>query len=111
MAEKIIIDSVAPEGSGDDLKGCYYKARNDGTFDFFDKDNKVKARDLRQGSQFSFDLDEAPGIYWTLTITDISETNVTGDWSDGPEEEPDGTYQGQAGGGADAESAASASGV
>ena len=110
MANKIIIDSVSPEGIGDDLKGCYYKARNDGTFDFFDKGNKVKARDLKQGSQFSFNLDEVPGIDWHLTITAITELTVNGDWSDGPEGEPDGTYQGQAGGGVDVESAASASG-
>lgn len=112
MADRIIINSVAPEGIGDDLKGCYYKPKNGGTFDFCDKDGKVKARDLKKGSTFSFDLDGVPGVEWTLTVNEITDLTVNGTWSDGPKEvgEPDGTYQGQAGGGADAESAASASG-
>lgn len=114
MAEKIIIDSVAPEGIGDDLKGCYYKPRNDGAFDFFDRDGKRKAGDLKPGSTFSFSLDELPDLEWTLTVNAIDDVKVNGGWSDrrkdGEVGEPEGTYQGQAGGGLDVESAASASG-
>jgi len=110
--DKIIIDSVAPEGIGDDLKGCFYKPRNDGAFDFYDKDGKIKARDLKEGSSFSFQLDGQPDIPWSLTIKTITDLNVTGNWTNAPQEvgEPEGTYQGQAGGGSDVESAASASG-
>lgn len=114
MADRIIIDSVAPEGIGDDLKGCYYKPKIDGTFDFFDKDGKVKARDLKPGSIFSFSLDELPDLEWTLTVNAIDDLKVNGNWTDRPKDgdvgEPEGTYQGQAGGGLDVESAASASG-
>lgn len=114
MKDNIIIKLVEPEGIGDDLKGCYYKPKNDGTFDFYDKDGKVKARNLTPGKSFSFDLDGVPGIEWTLTINTITELEVTGNWTDVPQGgevgEPEGTYQGQAGGGFDAENAASASG-
>ena len=109
---KIIIDSIEPAGIGDDLKGCYFKPKNDGTFDFYDKDGKVKARDLHDKSEFSFTLDNLPDVVWTLTIGAITDLNVNGTWTDKPEDvgEPEGTYQGQAGGGLDVENAASASG-
>ena len=112
--EKIIIDKVAPEGIGDELKGCYFKPRNDGTFDFFDKDGKIKARDVTEGGTFCFDLDGLPGVEWTLKVNAITALNVDGNWTDKPNVEnvgePEGTYQGQAGGGLDVESAVSASG-
>jgi hypothetical protein len=115
---RIIIDKVDPEGIGDDLKGCYYEPGRDGAFDFFDKDGTIKARDVKPGSEFSFKLDGLPDIEWTLSLNPVTEREVCGNWIERSEKrpensgvgEPEGTYQGQAGGGLDVESASSAGG-
>lgn len=110
MKDRIIIDNVAPEGIGNDLKGCYFAPTSGNTYDFYDKDGNVKATGLNDHSTFSFDLDGVPGVEWTLSIKRITPTRVEGNWVDSPKTvgEPEGTYQGQAGGGFDIESAASA---
>jgi hypothetical protein len=112
----IIIDNFTGGESGKDLKGCYFKLKESkGTYDFHDKDDKEKCKDLTVGSGCSFVLDENPHITWRIVLTPpCSELVVNGGWSNTVRNdvgEEGGTFQAQAGGGLDAEaSAASASG-
>ena len=108
--DRIKIDSITGPDEGKGLMDCYFKPKHDGDYNFHDKDDRVKARDLHVGSSFSFDLDEYPGIKWHLTIATASETKVTGAWTadKGVPEQEDGGYQAQAGGGLDVESSATA---
>ena len=119
MADPIVIRTVEPiEGKGDALKGCYYLPNGDDsedlkarTYDFFDQKGTLKASDVKVGSEIHFHLDDAPDTEWSLTVTHIDKRRVLGDWGTVPLTgvgEPEGTYQGQAGGGFDVESAASA---
>lgn len=112
--ERIIIDDVAPEGIGDELKGCYFKPRHDDTYDFYDSDGKLKKEDVTLNVPFSFDLDGVPGVDWSMTVKFIDKLRVDGNWTDKIKAdevgEPEGTFQGQAGGGLAVENAASASG-
>ena len=110
MSEPIVINSVSGTNSdGNDLKGCYFKQNNEGTYDFHDKDGKEKAKRISPGSSFSFHLDQHE---FTLSIAPgSSATFVSGSWNDGDTiTGADGSYQAQAGGSEDAEAnAASAS--
>ena len=112
MSDRIPIDNVTGDPDGHDLMGCYFKPKHDGDFNFHDKDEHIKARDLNVGSSFSFTLDGHPATTWHLTIVTASATEVTGNWkADKGKGDPslaDGGYQAQAGGGLDAESSASA---
>lgn len=112
----IIIDSFTGGQSGADLKGCYfkYKATSD-SYDFHDKDDKEKCKDLKIGSGCSFTLDENPDIIWTIGLTPpCTEIIVNGSWGNtvgGDVGEEGGTFQAQAGGTWEEDaSAASASG-
>ena len=99
---KIFIDSFTGGESGADLKGCYFKLKSKGTYDFHDKDGKEKCKDLTIGSGCSFVLDEYPRIHWTIAlIPPCSELVVNGEWSNDVRTdvgEEGGTFQGQAGG-------------
>lgn len=111
----IIIDSFTGGPTGADLKGCYFKLKANGTYDFHDKDGKEKCKDLTIGSGCNFTLDESPHIQWTITLTPpCSELVVNGEWTNDVRrdtEEEGGTFQGQAGGTWEEDaSAASASG-
>jgi hypothetical protein len=110
MSQKIPIDSITGDPHGNDLMGCFFMQKHDGDFNFHDKDDHTKARNLNVGSTFSFRLDEYPDVEWTLTIATASATEVTGSWKTDKQEPSlaDGGYQAQAGGGVDAESSASA---
>ena len=109
MAEKIFVDSFTGGNNGDDLIDCYFKLKNDGTYDFHDKDDHTKCSGLTVGSASpSFQLDEYPDIDWTITLTEpCTDTEVNGNWSSSSagaaEDQEDGTFQAQAGGGADEE--------
>lgn len=110
----IIIDSFTGGASGADLKGCYFKLKGNGTYDFHDKDGKEKCKDLTIGSGCQFTLDEYPNIHWSIAlIPPCSELVVNGEWSNDVRNdtgEEGGTFQGQAGGTVEDASAASASG-
>lgn len=94
---------------GQDLIGCYFKLKADGKFTFHDKDKNPKAHDISVGSQFSFRLDENPGIDWHLTLGEETEEFLRGGWQDGPDPaEADGEYQAQAGGSGEESSYSSA---
>jgi hypothetical protein len=111
----IVIKSfIGPEEEGKHLLDCYYMPKPDDTYDFFDRDNKVKHRDIKLGESFEFELDlhryiltldtdpDKPGGYW-------------GPWTTVPSTNPgqaDGTYQAEAGGAGEEEepNAASAGG-
>ncbi len=102
MSDKLFIQKVTPTPStGDDLLKTYFKYKS-GKYDFHDKDDKLKGKDLAKGSSFDFRLDGVPGIIWTLYI-DTSSTDkvVTGSWYHhaglGEGASGDQTYQAQAG--------------
>ena len=107
MGDKIFVDSFTGDNSGDDLIDCYFKHKNDGTYDFHDKDgDHVKCSGLTVGSTSpSFQLGNYPGINWTITLQDpCSDTVVNGNWTsdDGSEQTQEGgTFNAQAGGGVD----------
>ena len=105
MGDKIFVDSFTGGSDGDDLIECYFKQKNDGTYDFHDKDDHTKCTNLSVGSSCSFTLDEYPGVTWTITLTSpCTATEVNGNWSntDGgfKEDAESGTFTAQAGGGA-----------
>lgn len=98
---KIVVDSFTGGSDGDDLIDCYFKVKNDGTYDFKDKYDHTKCTGLSVNSSCSFQLG---GLDWTITLTaPCSDTEVNGDWTaKGPSfgaEQEGGTFQAQAGGG------------
>jgi hypothetical protein len=108
---KIKIDNVTGDKDKDDLKNCYFLPTSvTGTYDFYDTNNNLLASGLTSGTNFSFTLDT---IDWEITNFVISDTAASGDWSNNnsPAEDQDGTFQAQAGGGADSEESASAATV
>ena len=108
--KKIVIEAFTGGADGHNLLGCYFKPKNDGKFNFHDKGNHVKGRDLRVGSVFSFTLEEKPGTTWHLSLNSDANEVLTGNWSDGRDTtEADGTYQAEAGGSGAEEDASSAS--
>jgi hypothetical protein len=108
--KKLVIDAFTGAAYGHHLLGCYFKVKNDGKFTFHDKDDHVKGRDIRVGSDFSFTLDEDPGVTWRLTLNSDANEVLTGNWSDGRDpSEADGTYQAEAGGSGAEEDASAAS--
>lgn len=112
--KNITIESFSGGPSGADLKGCYFRYRKaTGTYDFHDKDDKEKCKDLSVGSGCSFTLDETPDITWSIVLTEpCTELIVNGDWGNSVKVdtgEEGGTFQAQAGGTFEDASAASAS--
>ena len=111
---KIMIKDVSPSDPGHKLVGCYFmpktKQNSDTTYNFHDRDNKVKERDLTVGSEFTVELLDSPGTKWTLTINSGTTESVDGNWWDAKRDPgmEDGTYQAQAGGAEAEEDAASA---
>src|SRR5258705_13932571 len=106
--KKIKIDNVTGDKDKDDLKNCYFLPTSvTGTYDFYDTNNNLLASGLTSGTNFSFTLDT---IDWEITNFVISDTAASGDWSNNnsPAEDQDGTFQAQAGGGADSEESVSA---
>lgn len=110
----IIIDSFTGGATGKDLKGCYFKYKGEGTYDFHDKDGKEKCKNLIIGAGCGFTLDENPNIGWTITLKEpCSEKLINGDWTNTvphATQEEGGTFQGQAGGTGEEANAASGSG-
>lgn len=102
----IVINNVGGGSDGQDLVGCYYEYKPNGTYKFFDKYGKQLVSNLSVGSVFNFTLDYEPNINWTLTIGLNSDpTIVIGNWSNpsnstrlGRYFEQDGSYTAQAGG-------------
>ena len=66
--KRIPIKSFTGNEEGQNLVNCYFKQKPDGTYNFHDKDDKVKAREITVGRAFRFELDEKPGVFWTLTL-------------------------------------------
>ena len=103
MSDKIKIHKVTGGQHKDDLKGCYFLPSStiSGAYDFYDTNNNVLESGVSGGSDFSFPLS---GYSWRILNLVISLTAASGDWRNnagGIEEEEDGTFQAQAGGGAD----------
>ena len=101
ISDKIKIKEVSsPEA--DPLLQCYFKPKQDGTYNFHDKDDRLKRRDITLGSEFSFVLDEVPGVWHLVLDNDPADPNLyVGSWKTGTEHDPslaDGTYQAEAGG-------------
>jgi len=111
MSEKLTIDKIHGGTHGNDLKGCYFTQREDGSFNFHDKDDRVIAQKVSVGSSFEFKLDEDKKPNWTLKITATPVVLIQGTWWDGQDPAgAEGGYQAQAGGTVEGEeSAASAS--
>ena len=104
--KKIIVDTYTGGSNGDDLIDCYFKLKNNGTYDFHDKDDHTKLTGLTLNTASSaFELDEFPGVSWTITLTSGSETEVSGNWNSQSDDntQDGGTFQAQAGGGVDEE--------
>ncbi|HEV8430406.1 MAG TPA: hypothetical protein VGQ41_21055 [Pyrinomonadaceae bacterium] len=111
--KKIPIGSFTGGEDGQNLIGCYFKPKPDDTYNFHDKDDKVKARDIHVGSEFTFELDEVPGVTWHLTLGSNADEVLKGNWWDGRDPSlADGSYQAEAGGSGEEEepNAASAGG-
>ena len=111
--KEIVIKSAT--GEGEKLVDCYYTPKPENTFNFHDKDDKVKRRDITLGSEFSVVLDEYPDTVWHLTFDPDQDhpNRFGGTWRTGNEPGmADGTYQAEASGGGEEEdtSAASAGG-
>ena len=107
--KKIPIKSVIGRAEGEKLIGCYFKQKPDGTYNFHAQNEQVKGRQITVGRTFRFELDDAPGVFWTLTLSSDADEILNGTWNDKADPNPtleDGTYQAQAGG--NAEDAASA---
>ena len=101
MADKkrIIVDEFT--GDGNDLVNCYFKAKNDGTYDFYDKDDHSKATGLTlDNPSGEFHLPGDPDDLWTVTL---SIASLNGNWTRKSKTAQDGqdggTFQAQAGGG------------
>lgn len=112
-AQRIHIYEVN-KADGDDLLFCYFKLQPDDTYNFHDRDHKVKARDITFDVPFKFKLHDDQETEWTLTVSPVSDDpageKLGGTWLKSPSSDPsleDGTYQAQAGGtmGEDAASA------
>jgi hypothetical protein len=101
ISDKIKIKEVS-SSAAEPLLQCYFKPKDDGTFNFHDKDDRLKRRDVTLGSEFSFVLDEVPGIWHLVLDQPTADPTVYGGiWKTGPEHDPslaDGTYQAEAGG-------------
>ena len=102
---KIVVDSFTGGTDGDDLIDCYFKVKNDGTYDFKDKDDHTKCTGLSVNSGCSFQLGD---LDWTITLTaPCTDTEVNGSWTaqsrSMAQSEEGGTFQAQAGGGAEGE--------
>ena len=97
--KRIPIKSFTGNEEGQNLVNCYFKQKPDGTYNFHDKDDKVKAQEITVGRAFRFELDEKPGVFWTLTLGSDADEILCGNWND--KDDPslaDGTYQAEAGG-------------
>ncbi len=98
--KQIVIKQILSGGvSGEALKGCWF-IRQGNIYTFYDHDGVEKAGDIKVGEDFSFVLDEAPGVNWTLSITNPEGPDkLTGNWKDSSDPTlADGSYQAEAGG-------------
>lgn len=99
--KKIVVESVTPDSGGQLLK-CYFKQHGD-TYTFHDKDDKVKASDIKLGEEFFFTLDEDQDVNWNMVITSAEHRpdrrKLSGNWGDSRDPSlADGEFQAQAGG-------------
>lgn len=114
----IPIESVTGPSDGLDLLKCYFRFDSTRqTYSFFDKFNQELARNLRPGDHFRFVLPYVPDTRWKLHMSrkKCTPISVTGKWKAtnmlvdfGASEEPDQSYQAQAGGTGDCEPIAAA---
>ena len=111
--KRIVIESFTGGEDGHQLLGCYFVQHGDSdSYSFYGKDEKLKAPDVRVGSEFQFTLDDSPGIDWTLTLAEVDQTpdrkKMRGGWNDSRDPAlADGTYQAEAGGAGEEEPNAS----
>jgi hypothetical protein len=104
---RIPIKTVNGREEGQKLVDCYFTQKPDGFYNFHARDGEVKGRQITVGRTFRFQLHDAPGIFWKLTLGSDTDEVLCGSWND--KEDPtleDGTFQAQAGG--NVEDAASA---
>lgn len=113
MSDRIKIDRVQGGDSRDqnDLNNCYFVATGPpGNYQFYDKNgNPINTTPglLANGSDFIFTLDN---MLWHINNFVISPTAASGRWyNDHFTEADEGSFQAQAGVGAEDESASSAS--
>jgi len=114
----ITIESVSGPSDGQDLLKCYFRFDSTRqTYSFFDKYNQELARNLHPGDHFRFVLPYVPDIRWKLHMSrkKCTPTSVIGKWKANSiqvdfdaSEEPDQSYQAQAGGTGDCEPIAAA---
>ena len=103
---RIPIHTVSGRDEGRKLIECYFTKKENGHYNFHAQDGKVKGRQITVGKTFRFQLDDAPGVFWKLTLGSDTDEVLSGSWND--KEDPtleDGTYQAQAGGNTDAAAA------
>lgn len=100
----IPIKSVS-SSDADPLLKCFFRLKQDGTYTFYEKPDKVKRRDIELGSEFSVLLDQFPDALWHLTLNRDPEPTVPekyfGTWRNASDQNPslaEGTYQAEAGG-------------
>lgn len=104
--KRIPIKIVNGREEGKKLIECFFTQKTDGFYDFHSRDGEVKGRQIRVGRTFRFQLNDAPGVFWVLTLGSDADEVLCGSWND--KSDPtleDGTYQAQAGGNMDAASA------
>lgn len=97
--KRIPINCIIGRAEGQKLIGCYFKQKSDGTYDFHSQNDAMKGRQIKVGRSFRFFLEDAPGVFWTLTLNSDADEILAGSWND--KENPtleDGTFQAQAGG-------------
>jgi hypothetical protein len=107
---RIPIKTVIGREEGHKLVDCYFtqlQLEPGNVYNFHARDGKVKGRQITVGRTFRFELDDAPGVFWILTLNSDTDEVLCGSWND--KKDPtmeDGTFQAQAGG--NVEDAASA---
>ena len=115
LSKKIRIDKVEGGSPQDQqaLKRNYFLATgvND-TYQFFDPGNDLIVTQppvVATGVVFQFELNERPGVTWTITNFAVVDANsASGHWTNTQQIEADeGTFTAQSGGGAGEEDAAS----
>jgi hypothetical protein len=101
---RIVIDKTEPPESdhGKSLHQCFFMATDvDGVYNLYSPNSKIVAANLVTGQNFNFTVDN---IHFDITEFTIDKSNSSGNWESNKAADPDeegGSYQAQAGVGAD----------
>lgn len=104
MSNEIKIHKIIGPEDGEDLKGCYFLDAGDGTYNFFDHENRqLNPIPITPGTTFGFTLPATPELGWSMRVDKMNDKKGNGDWSYTMAPRPadstgDGTFQAQAGG-------------